>query len=212
MNKNFLSTLLRPEWRRKASPGRAGTVVVAVLLCLIVACSSKNEKPCYVAVNKAGEANLIVGIYFIDSITGLPLVGDFKRNYTWIYGEIKFWEGFIDRKKSVISFESDPYATSGGHQFYDDKGVVFTIRWYSNIGDIPEGWPAPGTVPNGVVAYQTPNMSTADTLSIDHYECGEAKKGYARFYINRKLILEAPLQSPVGPGTKMNVIPIFIKL
>ncbi len=47
MNKNFFSTLLRPEWRRKASPGRAGTVVVALFVCTLMSCTFIGELgPC----------------------------------------------------------------------------------------------------------------------------------------------------------------------
>jgi hypothetical protein len=52
MNKNFLSTLLRPEWRWKASPGRAGWLIV---LCLS-GCAPK--EPCDKSVYKNDPKNV----------------------------------------------------------------------------------------------------------------------------------------------------------
>jgi hypothetical protein len=127
-------------------------------------------------------------------------------------GDVKFWIGSIDIKNKIVRFRNEPTGSLKGHNFKQELGVEYYYNWSEHTPAVPPGWPAHGSIPNAIFAYQFPGMEKPDTLSVDHYECGEAQKGYVRFYINRRLVLETGLKSPAGPADKFPELPIYLNL
>jgi hypothetical protein len=199
MNKNFFSTLLRPEWRRKASPGRAGTVVLLLSLPFISG-RCEDPKPSY---DPCFNAYPIITASFVDAVTGEPLVGP---GFRFHFDSLRFGQSGIHIIDQVST------AGDGSSWIEPGKGRYIPIRWTgrSYVGYSQKGWPAPGTLPDGRWAFRLPGMTEWDTLTVNDLETGEPDCGYMMFYVNRKLFRRFPFDGRVHPDSVIIHVPVVI--